>query len=127
MDPSLKMSLCLGPSESGHAEKTFGLCTRGILRGTETTEGVWLCKRRVVTCEPVEGGARCYAENRPVYELRCAVGCVFFFFFSAGASQQVQPKLNEATFAVLIGVTLLPHPCRLSQGGKEVSRRCGRS
>lgn len=44
-----------------------------------------------------------------------------------GPSQQVQAELNEATFAVLIGVALLPHPCRLSQGGKEVSRRCGRS
>lgn len=62
--------------------------------------------------------------NRAVHELRYAVGCVFFF---AGASQQVQPELNEATFTILIGVTLLSNPSRLSQGGKEVSRRCGRS
>lgn len=80
------MSLCLGPTESGHAEKTFRLCTRGILRGTETTEGVWLCKRRVVTCEPVEGGARCFAENRAVHELRYAAGCVFFFRLCLAAS-----------------------------------------
>lgn len=123
MHPSLKMSLCSGPSESGRAEKTFRLCARGILRGTETTGGVWLCKRRVVTCDPAEGRARCFAEIERC--MSCATLWVVFFFF-AGASQQVQPVL-EAPFTVLIGVAVLPHPCRLSQGGKEASRRCGRS
>lgn len=47
----------LSLSESGHAKKTFGLFNQSILRGTETAEGVWLCKRRVVTCELAEGWA----------------------------------------------------------------------
>lgn len=115
MDPSLKMSLCSGLSESGCAEKTFRLCSRGISRGAETTEGVWLCKRRVVTCVPAVGRGPLLCRNRAVHELRYAAGCVFAI---AGALAASAGRIKRGHICSLDWGRAAPSPLS-TQSGRE--------